>query len=290
MAQGVLFASQKPGNELINSKWVNVTADTVSCLALCEKTPQCVGVSYRISLKHCWLHASCKHPSRDQHFNSALVPKKAVAPRHLHAPPPSLPASFRADIVRRVTEPAPRGRRFHGPGFGHRHGLGAVVTNLSVAYDAEHLRYHVRDFSFGTYYEAWGLFDRAAPVIYTWSPQNLPGPNHCVCLPSSNLSYLPEFYSLERATLTRGNTSVRGVRVDEWTVRGELLTNDTYTAWVRASDDGGEVAVPVRTLWVDPGPDNKDTREQSDYGNVVLGVPPDSEFLPNKYCMKVKCL
>ena len=116
-------------------------------------------------------------------------------------------------------------------------------------------------------------------MIYTYSPDNIPGPSHCVCLPSSNLSYLPEFYSLTRATLTHANASVDGQRVDEWTVRGEILDNDTYTAWMRADGDadGGEVAVPVRTLWVDPVPGGEPTLERSDYSNVVVGAPPESK-------------
>ena len=281
VAQGILFASDKPGNELINSRWVNVTADTQACLALCEHTTRCVGVSYRISLKHCWLHASCKYPSRDRNFNSALVAPTSAD----HAHPPSLPSSFRADIVRHVTEPRPS-RRVYAPGAV----LPSVLTNLSVAYDGERLRYHIRDFSFGSYYEAWGLFDRPSPVIYTYSPENIPGPTHCVCLPSSNLSYLPEFYSLARATPARSNASIDGQRVDEWTVRGEILSNDTYTAWVRADGgDSGELAVPVRTLWIDPGPGGESTRERSDYSNVVVGTPPEWEFVPNSNCLNVSC-
>ena len=92
ISKGVLFDSRKPGNELIDATWVNVTATTEACLALCtgmNSMPQvggpgavdgsagaagrCAGVSYRIRLKHCWLHRGCALPSRDPAFNSALV-------------------------------------------------------------------------------------------------------------------------------------------------------------------------------------------------------------------------
>ena len=96
---------------------------------------------------------------------------------------------------------------------------------------------------------------------------------------------------LGRATLTHANASIDGQRVDEWTVRGEILDNDTYTAWVRADGDAdadGEVAVPVRTLWVDPVPGGEPTPERSDYSNMV-GAPPESEFVPNKHCQSISC-
>jgi hypothetical protein len=71
--RGVLFDSKKAGNELINKKWVNVTTDTQGCVQLCNSTSSCVGMSYRIALQHCWLHAGCEHPTKDSNFNSALV-------------------------------------------------------------------------------------------------------------------------------------------------------------------------------------------------------------------------
>ena len=70
---GVLFDSAKKGNELINSHWVNATSTTAACVALCESTAKCVGMSYRVSLEHCWLHAGCAHPEHNGDFNSALV-------------------------------------------------------------------------------------------------------------------------------------------------------------------------------------------------------------------------
>ena len=69
---------------------------------------------------------------------------------------------------------------------------------------------------------------------------------------------------------------IDGQAVDAWTVHGEILSGDVYTAFVEAGSN-----VPVRTVWVDPG---INTTERSDYKNVVIGRPPASEFIPNRAC------
>ncbi len=187
-----------------------------------------------------------------------LLPATATA-----RPAPTLPASFRADIVRHVTE------------AGDPH-----VTNLTAAYDAASLRYHIVDYTTGYAgrYEAWFTEGH----IFTFSPENIPPPHHCTCLPASNLSYLAEFYSLDNATRTgKPGLKIDGQAVDAWTVHGEILSGDVYTAFVEAGSN-----VPVRTVWVDPG---INTTERSDYKNVVIGRPPASEFIPNRACQQVKC-
>ena len=199
------------------------------------------------------------------------------------AVPPALPTSFKASIVRHVQEPGRhRGTGRWGGGRGDNDRTGEVITNVTAAYDGDNLRYHIIDYSFGTYYEAWGLFNEQK--IYTYSPENIPGPHHCTCLPASSESYLPEFYSLANATLKSINATL-----DEWVVRGEILSNDTYSVWVLANARNG-LAIPTRTLWVDPGPTKSDdTIEQSDYKFSHIGRSPDSEFKPNEGCLKVSC-
>ena len=146
-------------------------------------------------------------------------------------------------------------------------------------------------YSFGTYYEAWGLFNQQK--IYTWSPENIPGPLHCTCLPTSTASYLPEFCSLKNASLESKNTTIPGhlERVDKWVVNNEILSKDTYSVWVMANTTKGRTAIPVRTLWVDPGPDRADDIiERSDYKFVQIGDNfSESEFKPNESCLKASC-
>jgi hypothetical protein len=72
VVKGMLFDSSVAGNELVDTQ-TRKTADTLSCVAWCGKTPKCVGVSFRISLQHCWLHAGCAHPTTDRKFNSAVL-------------------------------------------------------------------------------------------------------------------------------------------------------------------------------------------------------------------------
>ena len=205
--------------------------------------------------------------------------------RHVHEP------GTRKDVAG-----VRRDRWLRGPGdYGGNRPFGTVITNVTAAYDAESLMYHIRDYSFGTFYEAWGLFNEQK--IYTYSPENIPGPFHCTCLPSTSESYLPEFYSLANASLKSANSTIPGSqeKVNEWVVHGEILQNDTYSVWVLANsrDDnniGERDAIPVRTVWVDPGPTKaEDTVEQSDYRFIHIGNLPNSEFTPNEACLKVSC-
>ena len=41
-------------------------------------------------------------------------------------------------------------------------------------------------------------------------------------------------------------------------MNNEILSKDTYSVWVMANTTKGRTAIPVRTLWVDPGPDRAD--------------------------------
>ena len=74
-------------------------------------------------------------------------------------------------------------------------------------------------------------------------------------------------------------------------MNNEILSKDTYSVWVMANTTKGRTAIPVRTLWVDPGPDRADDIiEQGDYSFVQIGDNfSESEFKPNESCLKASC-
>lgn len=205
----------------------------------------------------------------DTHVETTALPN---ARPHGRLQPPKLPLSFKANVVKHIVEDGAK-----------------VITNFTAAYDALRKRYHIMDYSHSTYYESWGLFDKK--VIYTWSPENIPNKYHCICLPASSESYLPEFYSLANATLVNSGMILHGQKVNEWKKRNVILENDTYTAFVLLNKTKG-VSTPLRTIWKDPGMSvSQDTIETSDYEFYFIGdyKASDPEFIPNQSCMKVPC-
>jgi hypothetical protein len=183
----------------------------------------------------------------------------------LFTSPPVLPISFTSNIVRQVTGEGP-----------------LKLSNLSLACNGEKKEYHIQDYSDGTYYESWFVQTSAGAVIYTFSPDNIPGPTNCNCLPTNNISYLPEFLSLKGATNT-GPYTIRNQSTTSWAVHNELITNDTYTAYV--ADDG----VPLRIQWIDPLTASDNIVETSDYTHFIKDTPPSSEFVPSEQCLEVHC-
>jgi hypothetical protein len=142
------------------------------------------------------------------------------------------------------------------------------------------------DWTGGTYYEAWMVQTTSGtPMLYTWSPENIPGKEHCTCLPTNNISYLPEFLSLARSTTDGKIHEINSEQAVEWSVRDEILTNDTYEVFLSVKDS----RIPLRTVWIDPMTSNDTTVEISDYTHFNPNRPDVSEFVPNSECLRVKC-
>ena len=220
--------------------------------------------------------AVVRNTTTDQWLESIFVPSATAATATTAATPtatakvapPSLPQSFTANIVRHVSESGTM-----------------TMTNQTLSTDFIKKQYHIRDYTGGTYYEAWFVQrPHDSPVIYTYSPDNIPGVNHCTCLPTNNISFLPEFLSLATATTDGKNHRIRGQNTQAWSERNEILTNDTYTAYINKQ------GIPLRTIWIDPmKPISDTTVETSDYTDFTVGVPSTKEFDPNQHCLKVAC-
>ena len=194
----------------------------------------------------------------------------AVACSNVIVTPPILPTSFSSNIIKHVNEGSSGGA--------------LTITNVTASYDGEKKMYHVKDYSNGDFYEAWFVQLKQGPVIYTYSPNNIPGEEHCTCLPTDNSSYLPEFLSLTNATSDGETYIIDGEITFRWIVKGDLLPGDTYTAYVTPA------GIPVRTVWTDPMTKMDDvTVERADYLNFTTAKPTASEFVPNKHCLKVSC-
>jgi len=68
----ILYASQKDGNDLLDSQ-TRTVADSTACQELCYETDGCVCFSHRKSLGHCWLMTQCQHAEDNDLYDSGTA-------------------------------------------------------------------------------------------------------------------------------------------------------------------------------------------------------------------------